>query len=116
MNLLTMPVENGALSLGGESLPLPPNANGRASLVLGFRPEALDLASEGIPAEVEVVEEIGADAYVFCAAEVGGEATKLVARTDWRHAPARGERVNLKPRPDEAHVFDPENGERMSSS
>jgi multiple sugar transport system ATP-binding protein len=116
MNLLTMPVENGALSLGGESFPLASNANGRTSLVLGFRPEALDLASDGIAAEVEVVEEIGADAYVFCAAEVGGEAKKLVARTDSRHAPTRGEHVNLKPRPDEAHLFDPESGERMSTS
>jgi multiple sugar transport system ATP-binding protein len=116
MNLLTMAVDDGKLSLGGESLPVPPNANGLTSLVLGFRPEALDLASEGIPAEVEIVEEIGADAYVFCAAEVAGEATKLVARTDWRRAPARGERVKLKPRVEEAHVFDPESGERMSAA
>jgi len=116
MNLLTMPVDDGELSLGGESLQVPPNANGRTSLVLGFRPEALDIASDGIPAEVEVVEEIGADAYVFCAAEVAGEPMKLVARTDWRHAPARGERVKLKPRADEAHVFDPESGERMSAA
>src|SRR3954449_8810658 len=66
MNLLTMPVENGALSIGGEPVQVPAaaTANGRKSLVLGFRPEALDLAPEGIPAEVEVVEEIGADAYV----------------------------------------------------
>ena len=97
-------------------MPAAATANGRASLVLGFRPEALDLASEGIPAEVEVVEEIGADAYVFCVAEVAGETTKLVARTDWRSAPERGERVKLKPHADEAHVFDPETGERIGET
>jgi len=118
MNLLTVPVEDGALTIGGEPVQVPAaaTANGRASLVLGFRPEALDLASEGIPAEVEVVEEIGADAYVFCVAEVAGETTKLVARTDWRSAPERGERVKLKPHPDEAHVFDPETGERIGET
>ena len=115
MNLLTVPVESGAVTIGGEAVQVPSTAtaNGRGSLVLGFRPEALDLAPGGIPAEVEVVEEIGADAYVFCVAEVAGESTKLVARTDWRSAPGRGDRVTLKPRPDEAHVFDPETGDRI---
>ena len=42
------------------------------AIVLGFRPESLELASEGLPARVEVVEEFGADAYVFCVAEVLG--------------------------------------------
>jgi multiple sugar transport system ATP-binding protein len=115
MNLVNVAVEGGGLTIGGEPVPVPAaaTANGRASLVIGFRPEALHLASDGIAAEVEVVEEIGADAYVFCVAEVAGEATKLVARTDWRSAPERGERVKLKPRVDEAHVFDPETGERI---
>jgi hypothetical protein len=47
---------------------------------------------------------------------VAGETTKLVARTDWRSAPERGERVKLKPHPDEAHVFDPETGERIGET
>ena len=118
MNLLTMPVEGGAVRLGGERVPVPAGAtsNGRSTLVVGFRPEALDLATEGIPAEVEVVEEVGADAYVFCVAEVAGETTKLVARTVWRRAPERGARVKLKPQLNEAHVFDLETGERIGET
>jgi multiple sugar transport system ATP-binding protein len=69
--------------------------------------------AEGVPAEVEVVEEIGADAFAFCAAEIGGETTKLVARVEARRAPARGERVVLRPQPAEAHLFDPESGDRL---
>ena len=38
--------------------------------------------------------------------EIGGEETKLVARAEARHAPARGERVSLRRGPDEAHLFD----------
>jgi multiple sugar transport system ATP-binding protein len=118
MNLVSAPVEGGRLSFGGEPVQLPAGAalNGKTSLVLGFRPESLQLASDGLLAKVEVVEEIGADAYVFCVAEVGGETTKLVARTDWKSAPERGERVMLKPRVEEAHVFDLETGERIGAS
>ena len=87
--------------------------NGSRELVLGLRPESLELASEGVPAEVEVVEEVGADAFVFCAAEVGGRPTKLVARASAAAAPDRGERVALRAKPEEAHLFDTETGERL---
>ena len=88
-------------------------SNGDQKLVLGLRPESLELAPEGFPATVEVVEEIGADAYVFCVAELPGGTDKLVARTEARRAPERGQRVTLKPRAEEAHVFDPATGERL---
>jgi hypothetical protein len=39
-----------------------------------------------------VVEEIGADAFVFCVGEVAGAETKLVARTEAKRAPERGAR------------------------
>jgi multiple sugar transport system ATP-binding protein len=114
MNLCAVQVTNGAASFGGVDVPVP--SNGRGTLVVGVRPEALELAAEGIPARVEVVEDIGADAFVFCSAEFGGEQTRLVARIDVRHAPSQGERVSLRPRADEAHLFDPETGERLTNS
>ena len=78
--------------------------------MIGLRPEALELASDGVAAKVEVVEELGADAFVFCSTEIGGEATKLVARTDVRNAPKQGEQVRLRPRADDALLFDPAAG------
>src|SRR3954447_20864459 len=57
MNLVTLPVEQGAVSLGGVRISVP---NGRAELVVGLRPESLALAGDGCPAVVEVVEDIGA--------------------------------------------------------
>jgi multiple sugar transport system ATP-binding protein len=59
---------------------------------------------------------VGADAYVFCSAELGGESTRLVARTEVRNAPQQGERVSLRPRAEDAHLFDPESGERLTDS
>ena len=116
MNLCSVPVgSNGAASFGGVEVAVPSGVelDGQSRIVVGVRPESLEVATEGIPARVEVVEDIGADAYVFCSAELGGEATRLVARTEVRRAPQQGERVSLRPRADEAHLFDPETGERL---
>jgi multiple sugar transport system ATP-binding protein len=90
-------------------------ANGK---VVGFRPEHVDIGGEGdgIPARVEVVEDIGADAFVFCSADLDGERTRLVARVDVRSAPQQGEQVSLRPRTEEAHLFDAQTGERLTDS
>jgi multiple sugar transport system ATP-binding protein len=114
MNLCRIPLgSNGAVSLGGVSFVLPTQP-GEAGVVLGLRPESLDLAADGVPARVEVVEELGADAYVFCAAEVAGRSTKLVARVEARSRPERGAEVALRPRAGEAHLFDAESGDRLA--
>ena len=106
---------NGSVSLGGVEVELPRGARDRLgdNVVVGLRPESLELASDGIAASVEVVEEIGADAYVFSSAELGGEETKLVARVESKRAPERGARIALRPRPGEAHLFDPQTGSRL---
>jgi len=116
MNLCTVPLgANGAVSFAGASIPLPSDApRTRSSIVLGLRPESLELSADGLPARVEVVEEVGADSYVFCTAAVGGDTQKLVARVQSRSAPERGQRVALRPRPEEAHLFDPDSGVRLS--
>jgi multiple sugar transport system ATP-binding protein len=91
-------------------------ARGLSEVTIGLRPESLELSAGGIPALVEVVEELGADAYAFCVANIGGSERTLIARADNRHPPERGERVKLRPLPGEAHAFDPETGERLGES
>jgi multiple sugar transport system ATP-binding protein len=114
MNLCTLPLANGAVSFGGASIPVPPGA-ANGEVVVGLRPESLELAADGLPAEVQVVEEVGADAYVFCVSEIAGQTTKLVARSDARRSPTRGERVALRPLAGEAHLFRPDTGERIGA-
>jgi multiple sugar transport system ATP-binding protein len=114
MNLCSVPLgSNGSVSFGGVPVRVP-NAVGGEALVVGLRPESLEVAAEGIPARVEVVEDVGADAFVFCAAEMNGESTRLVARTEARNAPQQGDRVALRPRAEDAHLFDPVSGERLN--
>ncbi len=115
MNLCTVPLTDGSVSFGGVDVPVPHAlGDGRRELVLGLRPEALELAADGLPAVVEVVEEVGCDAHVFCAAEIAGKTQKLVARVEAHRAPRRGEHVTLRPHAEDAHLFDPETGTRLS--
>jgi multiple sugar transport system ATP-binding protein len=115
MSLCTVPLgSDGALDLGGARIDASAvKANGRDRLVVGLRPESVELASDGVPAQVQVVEELGADAYVFCTSEVAGSETRLVARADPHHPPAIGDRVNLQLRGEDAHFFDAESGARL---
>ena len=120
MSLLDVPLgTNGAVDLAGVALHLPAEsaaaagARRLARVLVGLRPEAVTLSSDGIPARVEAVEVLGADAYVFCSADIGGTRSRLTARADAVRAPARGEAVRLEPRSGVAHLFDPETGERL---
>jgi multiple sugar transport system ATP-binding protein len=111
MNLCTLPVTDGRVAFGSVTLDA---LNGRDRVTVGVRPEALELAGEGVDARVEVVEELGLDAYVFCTADLPGGETRLVARIGARNAPARGERVRLRPSPEyEPHLFSADSGDRL---
>ena len=75
----------------------------------------MELATDGIPASVEVVEELGADAFVFATADVDGQPVKLVARVEARRRPVHGEAVRMRPRLEHAHLFHPATGVRLDA-
>jgi multiple sugar transport system ATP-binding protein len=112
MNLCTLRVSDGKVAFGSVTVDA---VNGRDEVVVGVRPEALELAGEGLDAIVDAVEELGIDAFVFCTAELPGGPARLVARVDARRAPPRGERVRMRPSPEhDLHLFSAETGERLS--
>jgi multiple sugar transport system ATP-binding protein len=112
MNLCTLPVSDGKVAFGSVTVDA---VNGRDEVVVGVRPEALELAGEGLDAIVDAVEELGIDAFVFCTADLPGGPARLVARVDARRAPPRGERVRMRPSPEhELHLFSAETGGRLS--
>jgi multiple sugar transport system ATP-binding protein len=83
-------------------------ADGR-DLVAGIRPEHLDIASEGLEAEVVVIEPTGSETQLY--ARVGGQEIAAVFRE--RHEFVPGQRIRLRPRADCLHLFDPSSGQRI---
>ncbi len=59
-----------------------------ASLTLGVRPQGLSLGSEGVPATVVVVEELGSETFVFVEIEHLGK-TDPSASSGRRRVPGR---------------------------
>src|ERR1700745_258247 len=92
----------------GRTGPAPPGASASPLLSPPAAP-----APDGIPARVAVVEEIGADAFVFTTAQINGDETKLVARASAKGAPEREAQVTLRPVAADAHLFDPADGTRL---
>ena len=95
----------------GGSFPVtavPQGMDGRPA-VYGVRPEHFRLTSEGLPAEVVVVEPTGSETQVF--AKLGGEQVVAVFRE--RHQFNPGDKVKLKPDPSLVHLFDETTGKRL---
>jgi multiple sugar transport system ATP-binding protein len=108
MNLFTVPVVDGAVSLGGYTLALPREITvSGEDLVIGVRPEHLVLDDGGVDVDVEFVEELGADTYVHGSITESGQAPRraVTARMAGDHSVRRGDRVRLRPDPEQVHFF-----------
>jgi multiple sugar transport system ATP-binding protein len=114
MNLFTLPVTDGKVELGGQQIALPRAVTGHAkNVVIGIRPEHFEVASSGIEMEVDVVEELGSDAYVYGRARGPAGELQIVARVDWRNPPAKGARLQLQAEPKQIHIFAADTGNRL---
>ncbi len=116
MNLLNLPIHESGVQIGDMVWPVQRELLAQASgdkVTLGVRPEDLVVAEHGLPVQVEVVEELGADAYVY--GTVRGTVTDhpVIARVDGRRPPEKGSTVHLAPKPDHVHLFDSVNGLRI---
>ena len=129
MNLLPATISGGAVSFGGQEFALAGAAAGAgasaagtagtagAAVVFGVRPEDLRIAAPGetgITAVIDLVEELGADGYLYGHVADGDERRDIVARVDGRNHPTAGETVTLVPDMAQAHLFDAESGERLN--
>jgi multiple sugar transport system ATP-binding protein len=110
MNLFTRPTLNGSVSLGDWIIPVPREiADTAAEVVVGIRPEHFDVDSLGIEIEVDVVEELGSEAYIYGRMVATPDHTTagkpIIARVDWRNPPDRGTRAHLRPSPGHIYFF-----------
>lgn len=108
MNLFRLSIADSTVSLGGWQILLPRAVVGTAAeVIIGVRPEHLELGGAGIEMDVDMVEELGADAYLYGRIVSGGceMDQSIVARVDGRGPPERGSRVRLCPTPGHLHFF-----------
>jgi multiple sugar transport system ATP-binding protein len=127
MNLLDVEAGDGGVQVGNSTVAVERDRLAQASgkgVTLGVRPEDLELTTEGngIPVTVDVVEELGADAYIYgstkAAQHVDEDDTDaperpFIARVDGRKPPQKGETVYLAPKEGHVHLFDASSGLRL---
>jgi multiple sugar transport system ATP-binding protein len=122
MNMLDVPVSGGVVRIDGYAVPLDRGTAARVDadhVRVGLRPESFRLAAEGddgLSVTVDVVEELGADAYLYGHID-GGPLPGLVpvvARVDPRCPPRKGARARLAVDPGDLHVFSSLTGARLS--
>ena len=123
MNIIEVPIVEGGGQVRGTVVPVEREALARASeggvktMHLGFRPEDLVISADGsgIPVEVNLVEELGADAYVYGEVTLlDGGHKEVIVRTDGRRPPGRGETVHVSIKAGHSHVFSTATGARVS--
>ena len=127
MNLIEGTIDAGGVKLGSTVIPIGSEIRERAGAIgsvvtVGVRPEAIDLAADGdgIPAIVNLVEELGAEAYVYAqlADHVGSSVTAVndvIARVEPRNEPMSGTRINLRVRAGSILLFDAVSGARIGA-
>jgi multiple sugar transport system ATP-binding protein len=120
MNLLVAPVSGGKAQLGDLNIDVPASAG--SSVTVGIRPEGWVPAEKGFHVLVEVVEELGSDAYVYgkpadtnvSFANVVDEGAQVIVRWDPKNPPKPGQTVTVVNVPGAVHLFDSTTGARIN--
>jgi multiple sugar transport system ATP-binding protein len=122
MNLFAADITEGGVKFGTALIPVEreilANASGK-QVTIGIRPEDVVVttaSSEGLKVAVDLVEELGADGYLYGHSEIEGKRTDIVARVDGRVHPNAGDTVYISPKIGHLHTFDAESGLRLSGA
>jgi multiple sugar transport system ATP-binding protein len=119
MNLLEAELVDGGAKLGDYIVPVDRSILAKAgndrSVTLGVRPEAFKVSDQGLPVKVAVIEELGADAFLYGTAEHNNEHQQIVARIDARMTVEKGSTIHLAAQPDKLHLFSASTEERLTA-
>src|SRR4051812_3011856 len=117
MNLFQLPTADGGVAFGDEVFPVERAiiSGAGGEVTLGVRPEDLEVTDSGLAVEVDVIEELGADAYAYGRTTVGGEQQLITTRVDARRPPEKGDVLHVAPRPGHVHLFDVTDGQRLGA-
>lgn len=118
MNLMELTTNDQGVQFGDHLTQIPREqlASAKGGLVVGVRPEDVSVSEtggDGLPVLVDLVEELGADGYLYGHADVEGKRVDIVARVDGRTHASLGDTVYITPDPAHLHLFDKESGLRL---
>ena len=119
MNLLSAQVSGGKAMLGDLAVDVPASAG--TNVTVGIRPEGFSPSTTGFKVLVEVVEELGADAFVYGKpadsavkfANADDEGAQVIVRWDPKSPPKPGETVTVTTDAATVHLFNTATGERI---
>jgi multiple sugar transport system ATP-binding protein len=127
MNLRPATLVPGGAKVGNIVVPLHADAEAEAKkanlskVLLGVRPESFHVGANpdvGLEIKVNLVEELGADAYIY--GELTGDTEvydkQYIVRFDGRVPPRIGDIIHVEVREGEEHVFNPDTGERIGGA
>jgi ABC-type sugar transport system ATPase subunit len=109
MNLIPGRYTDGWVEIEGRRLRTSHQLAGSRDVIVGIRPGAVRIESEGLPAIVDLVEDLGDTAVLDLS--LGGATVR--ARVSDGPIPKEGEPVLVTARPDEIHLFDAETRKRL---
>jgi len=112
MNLVPGRLDRNSIATADAVLPIAvPNGAQDRRVLVGLRPEHLDLASDGpLALRIELLERLGADTILHGRLSDG---VRMTARTPGHFAPPLGDTARFAIRPERIHLFDPETGRRL---
>jgi multiple sugar transport system ATP-binding protein/inositol-phosphate transport system ATP-binding protein len=102
MNLISARYRDGGVEIAGHRLQTSTNAGGERDVVVGIRPGAVRIAAGGIPATVELVEDLGDTAIL----DLDCAGTTIRARVSDDEVPREGSAISITARPQDIHLFD----------
>ena len=119
MNLMSLKIVAGGVKFGNATIKINSavlSKTKQKTITVGLRPEDLVISkSEGIQVEIDVIEELGADAFLYGSAVIEGEKTDVIARIGSISSLRSGDKVYLKPQGGITHLFDATSGLRLNN-
>ncbi|HEY0852998.1 MAG TPA: ABC transporter ATP-binding protein [Bradyrhizobium sp.] len=109
MNLVPARYANGSVVIAGHALKTNAAIAGERDVIAGIRPGALRLASDGLKAKVDLIEDLGDTAVL----DIDCAGTLMRVRVNHEDMPREGDAISVTARPHDIHLFDPETRKRL---
>ena len=102
MNLIPALYRDGGVDIAGHRIETSLKNGGERDVVVGIRPGAVRIGAGGIPAVVELIEDLGDTAIL----DLNCAGTLIRARVSDGNVPSEGATLSISARPHDIHLFD----------